>query len=115
SDQTHLTQPTKVGGRPAAEVVRHCAPMAASEVVRIEGLRVTSLDRTVLDCVTTMHPRDALVIADSALRMLVKPDRRDRAGGDRRAAEVRSRWLSLLNFRPGRRGAVRARAVLAHA
>ena len=34
-----------------------------------DGLRVTSFWRTVFDCMATMEPRDALAIADSALRM----------------------------------------------
>ncbi|MPV38941.1 hypothetical protein [Georgenia subflava] len=114
-EQTHLTVGVTVGSSRTTGIVRHCAPVDAAEVVELGDMRVTSLDRTVVDCASTMHPRDALVVADSALRMLVGPDRRDRAGSDRRAAEVRTRWLSLLDVRRGRRGVVRARAVIARA
>ncbi|WP_130411883.1 hypothetical protein [Xylanimonas ulmi] len=62
---THLRQQSKPGGQRAGDVVRHVGLPESYGV--IDGLPVTSLEQTVLDCALTMPPLDALVIADAAL------------------------------------------------
>lgn len=46
----------------------HRADLHEWEVMRVDGLPVTTPLRTVLDCARTLEPSEAVVIADSALR-----------------------------------------------
>lgn len=57
-------------GRPGAsrDVIRHRGTVAADEVVRIDGLRCTSLVRTVSDIARTAPVEQAVAAADAALR-----------------------------------------------
>ncbi|QAY63139.1 hypothetical protein ET495_07680 [Xylanimonas allomyrinae] len=65
SDVTHLRQRSKPGGDRAADIARHVGLPAQHGIV--DGLPVTSLEQTVLDCALTMPVLDALVVADAAL------------------------------------------------
>ena len=112
---THITQ-----ARPPSSVViggikRHHGLLPEEDLVLVHGLRVTSLERTIEDCSRSMGPRAALAVADSALRMLTRPERayRDRFAKDMEA--VRRRLLARLDSKPGSRGLVQARAVVEHA
>jgi len=73
--------------------------LAPADRTTRRGVPVTSLDRTVADCLTALPPLDALVIADSALRLGADPS----AIADRVAAQA------------GRRGVAAARVVLGFA
>lgn len=108
----HVTRETRAGGRTAPDLRCHTARLSAEDVVVVNGLPTTSLARTIEDCALTMHPRDALVVVDSALRLIVRPDRHDRRGTKQRLDGVRRQLLARLERRgkvPGRR---RARAIL---
>ncbi|MEV4687193.1 hypothetical protein [Microbacterium sp. LWH3-1.2] len=54
--------------RNARDVIRHQEPLPEQDVVLIDGLRVTSLDRTVYDVIRTASMETALVVYDAALR-----------------------------------------------
>jgi hypothetical protein len=109
----HVTQPRRRNGRSSTDLVRHHGSLAPDDVTKVNGLRVTTLERTLLDCATTMHPRDALVIADSALRALVLPDRFDREACRSSLADVRERLLTTLGTMT-KRGRRKARAVVSY-
>lgn len=109
----HVTQPRRRNGRLSPDLVRHCGSLKPSDVTNVNGLAVTTLERTLLDCATTMHPRDALVIADSALRALVRPDRFNRDTCLPALDDVRERLLVALRTM-SKRGRRRARAVVAY-
>ncbi|MFI2103798.1 hypothetical protein ACH436_10930 [Isoptericola sp. NPDC019693] len=47
---------------------RHWTALPERDVAVVDGLPVTTLERTVVDCARTLAPDQALVIADSALR-----------------------------------------------
>lgn len=47
----------------------HVAAMPSSDIVEIEGKKVTSLERTVVDCCLTMNYKQALILTDHALRV----------------------------------------------
>jgi len=96
-EAVHLLQDGRPARRGRDAVVRHHGGVPAPERATVHGLPVTSLERTVLDCASSLTPDRALVIADSALRR----------GAD---AETVGR---LLVRRAGRRGVARARSVLA--
>ena len=63
---THLYQPYRAGASAAADLARHRGTL--EQHVLIGGIPATDLTRTVVDCLTTLHPLDGLVLADSALR-----------------------------------------------
>jgi len=89
---THVLQRSGASSRSARDVVRRRG--LPERWAEREGLPITDLTRTVVDCVTTMHPLGGLVVADWAL-----------AHGLDRAATAR-----LLGTR--RRGAGRGRLLL---
>ncbi|MFH5822053.1 hypothetical protein [Georgenia sp. AZ-5] len=112
---THITQPTPPSSLVVGGVKRHHGSLPDDDVTLVNGLRVTSLERTVEDCARTMSARAALAVADSALRMLARADRGARDRSSAQMEEVRRQLLARLDATPGRRGLVRARAVVRHA
>ena len=87
----HVTQSTSPR-RASGDVRRHRHRLGEGDVVVLDGVRVTSLARTVADCAASLPAREGLAIADAALRL----------GLDR------GECLDLLRARPGRRGVRRA-------
>ena len=65
--QVHIAVPKSRHGRSTAKVIRHST--GSCPVVQVGGIKVTSLPRTVLDCLCGRSFAEGLVIADSALRM----------------------------------------------
>lgn len=94
--ETHIYQHYRASGHAADDVRRYAWTLAPNDVTKAAGLPVTSLARTVVDCARTLHPLEALVIADSALAL----------GADR------EELLALLEAQTGRRGIKRARLVI---
>ena len=94
-----------------ADVRRRVCALDHDDVVQVGSADVTSLERTVVDCARIMHPRDALVIADSGMRAIVKPDREERRV-DVAARTEPLRTDLLARIVPGSRGARRARAII---
>ncbi|MEF3121140.1 type IV toxin-antitoxin system AbiEi family antitoxin domain-containing protein [Kocuria flava] len=80
----------------APDVVRHQEPLPPADVVEVRGIRVTSAERTLLDCARLLPFTDAVVLADQASAV-----RLTRARLERRLPEWR-----------GRRGVRRAHRVL---
>ncbi|MEI2278384.1 hypothetical protein OHC50_13030 [Paenarthrobacter ilicis] len=68
-DRVHITQtkpPSPVShGR---DVVPHTKRLDAQDVVTVDGLPCTGLERTVVDCCMMMNDRQALIVVDHALR-----------------------------------------------
>lgn len=114
-DLPEVTQRTKQNSHGARTLKRYsCPKLPEDAVTEVDGVRVTTIERTIADCARLMHPRDALAVADSGMRALVRPDRarRDRDVG--RIAELRGRLLDLVEHGPPR-GRRQARAVIAAA
>lgn len=98
-DRVHLFHPSRAGGRSDPAVVRHSGRLDDDDVRDVAGVRVTSLERTLVDCAALLPPGPGLVVADSALAAGAEPDSVAR----RVAAARRTRY------------AVRLRAVVQHA
>lgn len=113
--RTHLTQPFRPDENDVQGVRRHFAVLAAEDVVEIHGIQTTSVERTMEDCARSLHPRDGLRVADSALRLLEHPDRFDRDASQRRLHARQRTIQARLEQKKGWRGVVRGRAVLAAA
>jgi len=110
----HVTQRSRDNGHGAPDIRRHRGPFGDTSVTEVHGIRVSTVERTVVECARTMHPRDALVVADSGMRALVRPDRfaRDLSADD--VAELKARLLEMVGRGQGH-GRRRARAVVAAA
>ncbi|PUB25333.1 hypothetical protein C8K30_10778 [Promicromonospora sp. AC04] len=112
----HLIQRYGAKADAAPDVVRHRSALSDDEVITLGGVPVTSLVRTVLDCVSTLPPLDGLVLADWALSrgiqredlvaaLEVRADRRHRRrarlvlelgdGGAQSPWETRTRYVLL--------------------
>ncbi|MFD1506024.1 hypothetical protein FE374_18505 [Georgenia yuyongxinii] len=114
-DDVHVCQEARAANSRSPMLRRHSVPLSGADVTTISGLPVTTLERTIEDCALTLHPRDGLVVADSGLRILTRPDRWHRPDSLRRIREVRQQLQIRLVRRRGHRGIRTARAVLAHA
>lgn len=112
-DVVHVTQRSKPR-RQSTALRRHTGELVPSDVTEVNGLSVTTVERTIVDCAKTMHPKEALVVADSGMRLLLAPRRNQRASTTERVDTLRERLLGLVESGPihGRR---QARAVLTHA
>lgn len=69
-DFIHLTQagkPSSIGFGKDTRV--HNRALGPEETMTIDRVRVTTLERTVIDCCLTMHYRQALILTDHALRL----------------------------------------------
>lgn len=64
----HINQRSLRSGHASRDVARHSGRLDPSEVTRRSGLRVTSLERTVVDCARSSSAAAGLVVADAALR-----------------------------------------------
>ena len=96
----HILQP----GRPSSsrhghDVRCHTRSFNESDIVLVNGLRTTSLERTVVDCCLMLPYQKALVILDHALRL----------GADMQ------RMVSMAGCLEGRRGVRTLRKALLHA
>lgn len=111
-EHVHVVQDARRRQSPGLR--RHTAELPAADVVEVNGVRVTSIERTIVDCAKSMHPRDALVVTDSGMRLIVQPDRDRRVSTAERTETLRSRLLAAVEEGP-RRGRRQARAVIAHA
>ncbi|ROS23788.1 hypothetical protein [Cellulomonas sp. PhB150] len=92
----HVLCRERAGSQRASWLTSHHGEVVDSEVTEVSGLPVTTLARTVADCLMTLPPLDALVVADAALH---------------RGLTLES-LESTLRARRGRAGSTRARAVL---
>jgi hypothetical protein len=99
-DLIHILLRTRPSnGRLGKDVRGHTRPFTEADVVTIKRLRVTSLERTAVDCALMLGYRQSLIIMDNALRQ----------GADRRLLQA------MADAIPGRRGVKNLRRVLENA
>ncbi|MEP7764565.1 hypothetical protein [Sanguibacter sp. 26GB23] len=70
----HINQRSLRSGHASQDVARHSARLDPPDVTKRSGLRVTSLERTVVDCARSSSAPSGLVVADAALRRGVERD-----------------------------------------
>lgn len=95
-------------GRTCAGVVWHNVGIDASDIVEVEGIRCTSLDRTVLDLGRSTSAEVALSAADAALR-------REAVSGHVQDADAAAAWTGRMSARARLshgRGIRRARGII---
>ena len=66
-DLVHVTRPGQTGARRDDRRVLHVAPLDPSEIIEIEGVRTTSLVRTLVDVARTASFEAAVTVADAGL------------------------------------------------
>ena len=98
----HLAQRHNQQRSAHPKVHRHCVTLTPSELTVVDGYPVTTLGRTLVDCARMLSARQALVIADSALRRGLPTDELaeaiDRASGSRGIRQARA-VLALADAR----------------
>jgi len=90
----------------------HDVTVPAEDITAIDGIRCTSLDRTVLDITATMHREAAVAAADAALRRVAVID------GHHQDAALAGTWRDVLSGRAhavSTRGIRQAREVISFA
>ncbi|MCR2808824.1 MULTISPECIES: hypothetical protein [unclassified Microbacterium] len=106
--RAHVIEPGENPPKSRGDVVRHSIPLPDDDVVMLDGLLVTVLDRTVYDVIRTLPPEGGLAAFDAALRRVAWDDAAhtiDAAASDGFRALV---WRRIF-ANPGARGIRRAR------
>lgn len=112
-ERVHTSQ-RRLPSRVVAGRARHVRQLASTDITEVNGLRTTTIERTIVDCARSMHPKHALVVADSGMRALIEPRRDKPERTAREAAALRARLLAMVE-EGDRRNRRRARAVIAYA
>ena len=111
--RVHVIAPDERPGA-AAGVVRHRGELTTSDVVEVDGLRCTSLARTVADIARTATFEQAVTVTDAALRRTCTPSLHDYSteaaamfrdevwGIARLSAHGRSQAERVIRFADGR-------------
>jgi hypothetical protein len=73
-DRVHVTRSIASGGHRRRLVHVHAAPLRDSDVVRVNGVAVTSIARTVLDLARTVPFQQAVSAGDRALALGLDPE-----------------------------------------
>ncbi|MFI5691827.1 type IV toxin-antitoxin system AbiEi family antitoxin domain-containing protein [Kribbella sp. NPDC051586] len=74
--KAHFTRPGSGRGRGSQWTRVHRSPIAAEEIVEIDGLRVMSVERAIVETSCTASYETGVVLADAALReRLTNPDK----------------------------------------
>lgn len=84
--EVHVSQSRSPKALKASErsLRRHHVTIQAGDRGVVGGLPVTSIERTVVDCASLLPPAQAIVIADSGLRLGADPDELRRIIGSKR-------------------------------
>jgi len=85
-EQTHLRQTVRPSTKRDMSVVRHFGVVGPCDQATVNGLAVTGLALTAADCLRSLAPLDALVVADGALRAGADPARIDALIGTARGS-----------------------------
>lgn len=110
TDRVHLIVPGRHSRKNSSDVVRHHVALESSDVEILDGLRVTTLGRTVYDVIRTVSLETAVVCFDAALRRAAWDSGARQY--DLAAAEAfRAGVMSRITKTPGVRGIRQARFV----
>ncbi len=91
---------------------RHTLAVPDSDVTHVYGLPVTTLPRTMADCLLDLPCPDALVIADSLLRIAARPDRFHPGPERQRVRDLLREVSTRIEQASCRRRRLRARRLL---
>ncbi|MER7798286.1 hypothetical protein [Microbacterium sp. NPDC096154] len=110
-ERVHLVLPPSRRASSNAVVRRHIEELPDEDLIEVDGIVATTLERTVFDVARTARAECALVVADAALRA-VAWEEGARAYDLGVAAEWRSRMLRKVESARGVRGVLAARRAI---
>lgn len=114
--RAHVMQRHRQGIWRVEGLHHHWVPVwGDDDVVEVDGMLVTSLPRTIIDCAMTLRPDFGLGVADSGLRKLARVSRFDREESLVRQDHERALLLDQLSERARAKGVVQARAIIPRA
>ncbi|MGO4691343.1 hypothetical protein [Glaciibacter sp. 2TAF33] len=102
--EVHFITDRAAGGRSNPGIRRHTLGLTGEDVTEIDGLLLTTVNRTVVDLAATIDLKSGVAVVDRALLV----DRRGRYAPLTTKAELRATWERMLPFR----GSTRARAII---
>lgn len=103
--RVHLTTPHGARISSGADVMRHVHALAETDVTLVNGIRCTTLERTVFDLIRTLPPETALAVADGAMRSVAMFGRRyDEVRAEEWREELRRRLRDAAGARGVRQG-----------
>lgn len=112
-DLVHVVQAVNPGAGQPRDVVRHvCCDVSDLDVVTVEGLPVTGVEQTILDCARYLPPDEALAAVDGAFRTVARMSKFRRAESEARQEALRDRVRARLTALGRARGVRAARVIL---
>ncbi|WP_364748399.1 hypothetical protein [Arthrobacter sp. LAR12-1-1.1] len=115
-DAIHVLQKVRPSNERHGRDVRcHTRPFAEHDVAVVNGLRMTSLERTTADCAMLLGYRQALILTDHALRLGADPAALQTMANDldgRRGIRTFRRVLASADPRSESRGETLARELI---
>ena len=108
-DAVHVTVAASTRMSRTTPVRRHHDRLAEADVVTVDGVSATSLDRTVLDVLRLLPAEAAIACADHAMRATALVGR---TYDDGRAEQWRASMRTRMDAAPGARGIRRARPIV---
>jgi len=97
--------------RSSKDVFRHRDALAEEDIETVRGIRVTTLERTVVDAIRVLRPEAAIAVVDAAMRQ-VAWDPETGAYHDAAAERFRDRLWERLSRMRGQRGIRQARVMV---
>ena len=106
--RAHVIDPGENPAKSRGDVVRHGIPLSDEDVVMLDGLLVTALDRTVYDVIRVLPAEGGLAAFDAALRRVAWDDESHTIDADASDGFRALVWRRIF-ANPGARGIRRAR------
>lgn len=113
-DRVHVTLRPSAAASSTRGVFRHRDALLERDVIEVQGVPCTSLERTVVDIARSARSETALAAADAALRLVAWSDASRRYDEDA-AQAFRAGAERRIGAMKGRRGVRQARWILEHA
>lgn len=112
-DRTHVVQAVNPGSGQPSDVVRHVSRDVGNEsIAYVNGLPVTTVEQTIVDCARALAPDEALAAVDGAFRIEADMSKFRREESEARQTELRFRALDRLRALGPARGVRTARVIL---
>ncbi|MFD6158633.1 hypothetical protein ACFWF7_42110 [Nocardia sp. NPDC060256] len=114
-ERVHVTRNRSNGGRIRRQLILHAALLAPDEITLVNGLRVTTVPRTVIDIARSASFEQAVAIGDSALRqgLTTADELREQVSHRRRRGSIKAaRVIDFLDGRSESVGESRSRVAI---
>lgn len=110
----HIYQKAKPNNTNSDQIIRHTTTVGLCQVREVNGMRVADPFRTVIDCVRILPVHEAMILADSAARILSGATRWNQAETLEAYQQILKEFARYLTSMQGARHIRTARAILSH-